>query len=162
MVTVRKASLDDLEAITAIYNEAILNTTATFDTTPKNTGEQTQWFNAHDDRYPILVAERDGQVVGWASLSRWSDRCAYADTGEVSFYVRADQRGRGVGKQIFAKLIESGKEAGLHTLVSRIAGESAVSIHLHEKQGFFHIGTMREVGKKFGRLIDVHLMQKML
>jgi L-amino acid N-acyltransferase len=162
MVTVRKATLSDLEAITAIYNDAILKTTSTFDTTPKTHEEQVQWFKAHDDRYPVLVAEQNGEVVGWASLSRWSDRCAYADTGEVSFYVRDDLRGKGIGKQIFSELVRAGKENGLHTLVSRIADESAASIYLHEKQGFFHIGTMKEVGRKFGRPIDVHLMQKML
>jgi L-amino acid N-acyltransferase YncA len=80
-IEIRRAVLTDLDAITAIYNDAILNTTATFDTNPKSAAEQQQWFHNHDDRHPILVAIFNGQVAGWASLSRWSDRCSYADTG---------------------------------------------------------------------------------
>src|SRR5205823_4527909 len=84
-ITIRRAGLDDLPAITAIYNEAIRGTTATFDTEPKAVAERLPWFESHDERHPILVAEADGEVVGWASLSRWSERRAYDDTAETSF-----------------------------------------------------------------------------
>lgn len=79
---IRRAELSDLEAITAIYNEAVLTTTATFDTEPKAAAERVAWFESHDDRHPILVAVSSGQLVGWASLSRWSERPAYDDTAE--------------------------------------------------------------------------------
>jgi len=159
---IRHANLSDLDTITEIYNDAILKTTATFDTTPKTEKEQLDWFHRHDERYPVLVAEINGKIVGWASLSRWSDRCAYADTGEISIYIREDHRGQGIGRKFLDNLVKTGKQVGLHTLVSRIAGESATSIYLHEQLGFFHIGTMREVGRKFGKLLDVHLMQRIL
>jgi L-amino acid N-acyltransferase len=97
---IRPAALPDLPAITAIYNHAILHTTATFDTEPKTDAEQMAWFKAHGERHPSLVATVDGQVVGWASLSAWSDRCAYSDTAEVSTYVDADYRGRGIGNAL--------------------------------------------------------------
>ena len=84
---IRKAELADLEAIRDIYNEAILTTTATFDTEPKSAAERLQWFQSHDERHPILVAVVDGKVVGWASLTQWSDRAAYDDTAETSFCV---------------------------------------------------------------------------
>src|SRR3972149_6240475 len=86
-ILIRTAELSDLDWITNIYNEAILTTTATFDTHPKSRAEQLEWFQTHDARHPILVAVLDGNVVGWASLSKWSDRCAYSETGETSFYV---------------------------------------------------------------------------
>lgn len=161
-ITIRKAGLSDLDAITEIYNQAILKTTATFDTNVKSRSEQVDWFNKHDDRLPVFVAEENGRVVGWSSLSKWSDRCAYADTGEVSIYIDEAFRGNAIGKKMLAVLVNEGRKQGLHTLISRIAGESLASIRLHEREGFSHVGTLKEVGKKFGKLLDVHLMQKIL
>jgi phosphinothricin acetyltransferase len=166
MLEIRKAALKDLGGITAIYNEAIVKTTATFDTTPKTEGEQLLWFQKHGDEYPLLVAvdaaQTNSEVLGWASLSPWSDRCAYSETGEVSIYIRESEQGKGLGKKLFEQLIAEAKMAGFHTLVSRIAGESLISIKLHENFGFTHVGTLKEVGRKFGKLLDVHMMQKML
>jgi len=158
-VVIREAKIDDLEAITEIYNHAILTTTATFDTVPKTYAEQKEWFENHGPKYPILVAELDGAVVGWASLSRWSDRCAYSDTAEISVYVKEGYRGRGIGKKLLATIVRKGKEAGLHTVIARISTDNRVSIHLHELVGFQSIGVMKEVGRKFGRLLDVCVMQ---
>jgi phosphinothricin acetyltransferase len=160
MVTIRQAKSDDLGAITDIYNEAILKTVATFDTQPKTSEEQTEWFAGHGPKYPIIVAENDGLVVGWASLSGWSDRCAYSDTAEISFYVSEEHQGKGVGKRLLKAIVTEGQKAGLHTVIARIADGSEASIHLHECVGFEHIGTLKEVGRKFGKLLDVYLMQK--
>lgn len=160
MLVVRSAALADLPAITAIYNEAILTTTATFDTEPKSLVERQVWFEAHDARHPVLVAELDGQVVGWASLSKWSERLAYADTAEISLYVASAYRGQGVGKALMAAIVQEGRRVGLHTLIARIAAGNEVSVRLHEAAGFEQIGVMREVGRKFGQLLDIHLMQK--
>ncbi len=160
MITVRRATLDDLPAITEIYNDAVLNTTATFDTQPKSLDEQKAWFNEHGMKYPLMVAEVDGAVTGWASLSRWSGRCAYANTAEISVYVSRTRRGKGIGRQLIREIVAEGQRVGLHTLIARIAGGNEVSIHLHESVGFTHTGIMREVGEKFGKLIDVYMMQK--
>src|SRR5438093_1274607 len=94
-VEIRRGGAGDLQAITDIYNEAILTTTATFDTEPKTVDERRAWLGSHDPRHPILVAVVNGEVVGWASISKWSERPAYADTAETSFYVKAEHRGRG-------------------------------------------------------------------
>ena len=160
MLIIRQAILEDLGAITEIYNEAILKTVATFDTKPKTLEEQKIWFANHGSKYPILVAEQDGLVVGWASLSRWSDRCAYSDTAEISLYVEEEFRGKGIGRKLMEAIIREGQKAGLHTVIARIAEGTEVSIHLHESVGFEHIGIMKEVGRKFGKLLDVYLMQK--
>ena len=159
MLTVRKATPDDLGQITEIYNNAIEKTTATFDTEPKTQEEQEKWFDEHDASHPVLVAEQDGLIVAWASLSQWSDRCAYCDTAEISLYVREEYRGKGIGKQLMTAIIQEGKTAGLHTIIARIAGSNKISADLCKSFGFQYIGTMREVGKKFGNLLDVHLMQ---
>ncbi len=161
-VEIRSATPSDLPAITAIYNEAILHTTATFDTEPKSPEEQAEWFRHHDEKFPVLVAVLGGNVVGWASLSRWSDRCAYADTAETSFYVDPAHRGRGVGRQLKAAIIEEARRLKFHTLIARVAEGNDVSVHLNEAFGFTHVGTMKEVGRKFGKLLDVHVLQKML
>lgn len=99
-------------------------------------------------------------VVGWASLSKWSDRLAYADTAEISLYVQESLRGQGIGKRLVEAIVVEGEKVGLHTVIARIAGGNQVSIRLHEAVGFNHIGVMREVGRKFGELLDVYLMQK--
>jgi len=160
MLTIREAKTEDLVAITEIYNDAIIKTVATLDSRPKSIEEQIVWFNRHNTKYPILVAEDQRLVVGWASLSIWSDRCGYCDTAEISLYVQEECRSRGIGKELLEAILRKGKNAGLHTVIARIAGTNQASIHLLEASGFTHTGTMREVGRKFGRFLDVDLMQK--
>ena len=162
MVTIRRAILADAAAIAEIYNEAILTTTATFDTEPKTPEERLTWLQAHDDRHPVLVAVMNDRIVGWASLSEWSDRSAYADTAETSFYVHSTQRGHGIGRTLKEALIEEARRLGFHTLIARVAEGSSASLHLNESTGFVHVGTLKEVGRKFGKLLDVHILQKML
>jgi phosphinothricin acetyltransferase len=161
MLRIRDASIDDLPGITAIYNEAIMETVATFDTKPKSNDEQNAWFMDHGKNNPIIVADDSGDIVGWAALSKWSDRCAYSDAAEISLYVRKEDQGKGIGKKLMKAILDKGEKAGLHTVLARIAEGNEISIHLHEAMGFQHIGVMKEVGKKFGRLIDVYLMQKL-
>jgi len=161
-VTIRRAELADTPAIADIYNEAILTTTATFDIEPKSVEERTQWLQSHDERHPVLVAVVDGRVVGWASLTRWSERRAYDDTAETSFYVLSTHRGRGIGRKLKDAIIEEARRLRYHTLIARVAEGSRESIHLNESAGFVHVGTLKEVGRKFGRLLGVHIMQKML
>ena len=104
-VTIRPAQINDAGAIAEIYNEAILTTTATFDTEPKPVEERELWLRSHNERHPVLVAVVDGRVVGWASLTAWSDRPAYADTAETSFYVHSTQRGHGIGRKLKEAII---------------------------------------------------------
>src|ERR1051325_7597994 len=94
-VEIRKAAAPDLEAIRDIYNEAILTTTATFDTEPKTLEERQQWFSGHDERHPVLVAVLEGRVVGWASINPWSDRRAYDHKAGTSFYLESKVSGPG-------------------------------------------------------------------
>ncbi len=160
MVAVRPAVPDDIPAITEIYNEAVLTTDATFDTVPRTLEQQAAWFKAHSDRNPVVVALENETVLGWASLGKWSDRAAYADTAEISVYVGSPYRYKGIGRQLMEEVIRKGEAAGLHTILSRITRGNDRSVRLHESLGFETIGVMREVGRKHGRLLDVLMMQK--
>lgn len=91
---IRPATLQDQPGILEIYNESVLHSTATFDTDPRTPEKQLEWFNRHKANHPVLVAEYDGKIAGWASLSPWSDRCAYDSTVEVSVYLAPEQRGK--------------------------------------------------------------------
>lgn len=159
MLIIRKATRQDLPAITDIYNEAIQDTTTTFDINTKTLEEQEVWFNEHVDRYQILVAQRDNTVIGWASLSEWSDRRAYAGTAEISVYVKEEYQRKGAGKKLSEAIVRAGREAGLHTLIARIAEGNDASIRMAESLEFKHIGVMKEVGRKFDKLLDVYMMQ---
>jgi L-amino acid N-acyltransferase YncA len=161
-VLIRRAEIKDLEAITEIYNEAILTTTATFDTETKTIAERTDWFKAHDERHPILVAEVERKVVGWSSMTKWSDRKAYDATAETSFYVKSEFRGKGIGRKLKEATIKEAQRLGFHTLIARVAEGSEESLHLNASCGFAHVGMLKEVGRKFDRLLGVHILQKML
>jgi phosphinothricin acetyltransferase len=161
-VQIRRATKSDVPAITGIYNEAILTTTATLDIEPRTIEERREWLESRSERYPVLVAAIDGEVVGWTSLSRWSQRAGYDDAAETALYVHSLYRGKGIGRKLKAKLIEEARRLKFHTLIVRVTADSGASIHLNEQAGFVLVGTLQEAGRKFGRLLDVHIMQKML
>ncbi len=159
-----RADEGDLPAITEIYNDAVLHTTATFDTEPRSIAEQSVWFAEHTGPYPVFAAKQSqGKLVGWASLSPWSARKAYSITAETSIYVADGFRQAGIGWQLMEEVMRfSFGEPRLHTLIARIAGDNQASVTLHKRAGFDLIGTMREVGYKFGRFVDVQLYQVIL
>jgi phosphinothricin acetyltransferase len=159
---IRPATLDDLRAITEIYNKAILHTTATFDTTPKTIKERKAWFSRHDEKHPILVAQRGKDIVGWAALSPWSERSAYADTAEISMYIRESHWGQGIGRELTKAIFKAGREMGIHTIISCITEGNAASLHLGKELGFRRIGVIKEAGRKFDKLLDVYLNQIIL
>lgn len=158
MINIRPAKEDDIESITHIYNQAIIRTTATFDTEPKKIDEMIQWFNQHGSSHPVLVAENIS-VIGWASLSKWSERCAYDSTVELSFYVDEDHRGKGIGKMLLKEITHAGRNKKFHTIISRITQDNKISIKLHEDAGYKFTGTLFEAGKKFGKYLDVLFFQ---
>ena len=160
-IHIRKASENDLPMITEIYNDAIKMTTGTFDTTPKTIEEQRLWFKDHGTKNPIMVAEQDGRIIAWGALSKWSDRCAYTDTAEVPLYVTEPYQGKHIGTHLLKKLLEEGHKQGLHAIIARITEGNTHSLAMHESLGFFHIGTMKEVGVKFDKRLDVHLLEKL-
>jgi len=162
-MSVRLAAPPDSEAIRTIYNAEVVGSTVTFDLVPRAEADQERWMAEHAGAYPVIVAVGPSDVVvGFASLSPYRSRPAYSTTVEDSVYVRADQRGRGVGYLLLGSVIELATSGGFHTVMARIVGTHDASIALHRSCGFDLVGIEREVGRKFGKWLDVVLMQRLL
>jgi L-amino acid N-acyltransferase len=158
----RSARLEDAEAIREIYNLEVTTSTVTFDLVPRSLEEQEAWLTQRSGAHAVLVAVDDGELVGFGSLSPWRDRPAYRTTVEDSVYVRRDAHGRGVGRAVLAGLVDVAIAHGFHACMARIVGGHEASIALHRSCGFEIVGTEREVGRKFGRWLDVVLMERLL
>ena len=161
--TVRLAERRDAGAIRAIYNLEVAESTVTFDLVPRTLDEQVDWIDAHSGAHPAVVAADDaGEVVGFGSLSPFKERPAYSPTVEDSVYVRRDRRGQGIGRLVLDQLLRRAVDHGFHSVMARIVGNHEASIALHVACAFELVGTEREVGRKFGRWLDVVEMQRML
>jgi L-amino acid N-acyltransferase len=162
-VKLRLATIDDAEAIRAIYNVEVLTSTVTFDLVPRSLAEQVEWLRARSGAHAVVVAESDtGDVIGFGSLSPYRDRPAYSTTVEDSVYVHGDHQGEGVGRALLSELVELAAAHGFHTVMARIVGGHDASIGMHRSLGFEEVGTEREIGRKFGRWLDVVVMQRLL
>lgn len=159
---VRPALPSDAERLREIYNIEVLGATVTFDLVPRSAEEQGEWMDSHAGVYPVVVAEDDGLVVGFASLSPYRPRPGYSTTVEDSVYVATSHRGAGVGKLLLSELVERGMSHGFHSIIARIVGDHSASIALHRSCGFQLVGVEREVGRKFGKWLDVAVMQRLL
>ncbi len=159
---IRLATLRDADEILAIYNHEVLSSTATFDLVPRTFDEQVDWLIDHSGAYPAVVAVDNSQVVGFASLSPYRPRPAYATTTENSIYVRTDYRRQGVGKLLLCEIISLARSHGFHTIIARINGNHEASIALHGALGFRQIGIEQEIGRKFSQWQDVMIMQILL
>jgi len=161
-VAVRLARPTDAEAIRSIYNVEVTESTVTFDLVARTPADQQAWLAEHVGVHPAVVAEIDGEVVGFGSLAPYRSRPAYATTVEDSVYVRRDARGAGCGRALLGELVRLGTIHGFHAVMARIVGGHQASIGLHQACGFELVGVEREVGRKFGRWLDVVLMQRLL
>ena len=161
MLTIRKARQEDLPFLLAIYNYEIEHGTATFDLNPKTLEERQKWFDLHSGgKYLLLVAEEDGETVGYASLSPYREWEAYAQTVELSIYVDAAHRRKGIGDQLMQAILTYAHERDdIYTVVSVITGDNEKSICMHKKYGFEDCGRLRKVGVKFGHRLDVVNLQ---
>jgi phosphinothricin acetyltransferase len=158
----RLAGAADAEAIREIYNREVLESTATFDLVPRSLSDQRSWLVARSGAYAAVVGELDGRVAGFGSLSPYRDRPAYSTSVEDSVYVARDVHGRGVGRALLEELLVVAEGHGFHAVFARVVGGHDASIGLHRAAGFEVVGTEREVGRKFGRWLDVIVMQKLL
>jgi len=158
----RLATVDDAEAIRAIYNVEVTTSTVTFDLEPRTLAAQRDWLAARSGAHSAIVAEHDGVVVGFGSLSPWKDRPAYRTSVEDSVYVHRDHQGRGIGRVLLTRLVDIANESGFHAMFGRIVGGHEASIGLHRALGFEIIGVEKEVGRKFGRWLDVVIVEKLL
>lgn len=161
-MTIRPARVSDLAAINGIYNHYVLNSTATYQTEPSTPVQRREWFDAHGDRHPVLVAEEDATVIGWASLSPFHSRAAFALTVEDSIYIHPGHLRRGLGRAMLGELIIRGRELGHRTIIAVISADQEPSVKLHTSMGFEPAGLLRDVGRKFDRWLDVTYLQLML
>jgi len=159
----RDAAPADLPAINDIYNHYVHHSTCTYQLVPESLADRQAWFVAHSpERYPVIVAEFDGRVVGWGSLSKFHARAGYDGTVEASVYIAHDFHRRGLGRTILQSLIERARAAGFHVLIGGASADQGPSIALQESLGFERVGCLKEVGQKFGRRLDVVYLQLML
>jgi phosphinothricin acetyltransferase len=161
-VTVRMATEADLPAVREIYNFYVRTSTCTFQEKEDTEAERLAWFRGRGPAHAVIVAEKAGEVVAWASLSPWNRRSGYVKSAEASVYVKEGMHRRGLGRRLLEELIELGRAAGLHTILGGACTEQPASIALQEALGFVRVAHFRETGRKFGRWLDVVYLQLML
>ena len=160
---IRPATEDDLPAITAIYNEVIATSTAVYVDEPFSIEDRGAWFAARRAvGYPVLVADAGGIVAGVASFGDFRAFPGYRHTVEHSVHIRAEMRGKGLGTTLVSALFDPARALGKHVMIAAIDADNAGSIRLHERLGFEGHAVLREVGRKFGRWLDVVFLQKFL
>ncbi len=160
--TTRDAAAGDAAAISTIYNQGIVDRIATLETEERTFEERVQWLAGRGPRHPVLVAERDGTVVGWGSLNQFNPRRAYDFVADFSVYVERAWRGKGVGGALLHALIARAKALGYHKMVLSAFPWNAGGMALYQKYGFRTVGTYREQGLLDGRWVDTIIMEKIL
>lgn len=159
-IEIRSATPGDAEAICAIYNAAMDERGSTFETALRTAED----FHARIgiDRFPLLVGAEGKRVIGWAGLSRYSDRECYAGIGEASVYVDASARGRGVGTKLTESLASAARSSGFHKMIGKLFTDNTATIHLVERCGFDSVGLHRRHGKLDGAWRDVLVVERLL
>ena len=161
-VVIRAAERRDAEGIRTIYNHYVTESTTLFDMVPRTLDEQVQWIDEHSGGHPAVVAELDGRIVGFGSVSAFRSRPAYSTTVEDSVYLLAEHQGQGIGRRLLEEVLRLASAHGFHSVIARITGDNGASIALHAACGFEIVGTEKEVGRKFGQWLDVVEMQRLL
>jgi L-amino acid N-acyltransferase len=163
MIQIRPATETDLEQMLEIYNEIIAHTTAVFQYDLHTLEMRAQWFaQKKKEGFPVFVAEEQAEVVGFATIGPFRNWQAYQFSVENSVYVRADRRGKGIGKQLLRVTIEAARQMGMHTLIAGIDASNETSIEMHRQFGFAEVAYFKEVGFKFDRWLDLRFLQLML
>lgn len=162
MITLREGKEEDVPAILKIYNYSIVHSNATFDLDPKSLKERKEWFSHYGGKYPLIVAENNGEVIGYCCLSPFRSKPAYTNSVEVSIYIANNQQGKGVGKLLLSDIIKRAREIGHHTIIAGISDDTGRSASLHQRMGFEFVGRFKEVGYKFGQWQDVSFYQLLL
>ena len=160
---IRRALVSDAAAICEIYNHEVQFETSTFDLVPRTLETQSAWITARSGAFSAIVCVTpEDEVVGFGALSEYRDRAAYSTSVENSVYVKRDLGRRGIGRLILKTLLEQAADTGFHVVMARIEASGTASRALHESCGYTLVGIEREIGRKFGRWLDVALMQCVL
>jgi L-amino acid N-acyltransferase len=161
---VRAAVPADLPGILAIYNEVIATSTAVYALAPVTLAERTAWFEGRRAQgYPVLVAADGEDVLGFSSFADWRGAWpGYRYTVEHSVHVGADQRGKGIGRQLVEALFPLAAQMSKHVMIGGIDADNAASTRFHQRLGFVQVAHFKEVGHKFGRWLDLVFVQRLL
>jgi phosphinothricin acetyltransferase len=161
-ITIRPCTFVDLSSINEIYNHYVLTSTATYQETPETQDERLTWFTSRSERYPVVVAEIENDVVGFACLNAFRTRSAYRFTSEHSLYVHHNFHRRGIGTALLVAILEEARCLGYSSLIGGIDSEQSASVALHKKHGFVEVGRFPRIAYKFNRWLDVVFVQKQL
>lgn len=156
---IRKCNECDVKVVIEILNDSIINESARFDEEPFNNIQAEEWYKSHDERYPLYVAEENGEIRGWTCISPFSDKSAYRYTVENSVYINKEYRGNGLGKRLLEHTINISKELGYKAIIALITSDNTASCKLHSDLGFYEVGKMQKVGYKFEKWLDVTVME---
>ena len=163
MITVRHTTEDDLQQTLDIYNEIIANTTAVFQYEPQTLEMRKTWFAEKQEKhFPVFIAEEDNIIIGFSTFGQFRNWQAYQYSVENSVYVKADCRGKGIGKLLLQPLIDAAKQMQLHTIIASIVADNQASLNLHKQFGFVEVAHFKEVGYKFNRWLDLKFLQLIL
>jgi L-amino acid N-acyltransferase YncA len=162
VTTIRAATEPDVAGIAAVYDEQVRTGISTFDLEPPPASYWSHRLASEEPGDHLLVADDEGAIVGYAYSSRYRPRPGYRFTREASVYLGPQARGRGLGRRLYDELLPRVRADGMHVLLALVALPNPASVALHESCGFQHLGTMREVGSKFGRWIDTAWYQRVL
>ncbi|WP_066307003.1 arsinothricin resistance N-acetyltransferase ArsN1 family A [Bacillus sp. FJAT-29814] len=161
-VLIREAKADDLGAIREIYNQGIHDRIATLETEEKDYLYMKEWFEKHSGRFQVIVAEKDGKIIGWASLNQYNNRCAYDGVADISVYISRDFRGKGVGNKLLAELESIARVNNFHKMVLFTFPFNQLGQGLYKKTGFREVGIFQNQGILDGKFVDVMAMEKLL
>lgn len=161
-ISIRHAAQDDAAAIAEIYTQGIMERIATFESEPRTEADIRQKLESDSDRHPTLVAELDGKVAGWASISLYRPRECYAGIGEFSFYVDRNARGHGLGQRLLTALIDEAERLGYWKLLSRVFTFNHASLNACKKQGFREVGVYEKHAKLDGEWLDVVIIERLI
>jgi len=161
-VTIRGAALSDAAAICEIHNQGIVDRVATLDTTLRTPDDVRSWLADRGPRRPVIVADVDGAVAGWASLNRFNPRAAYDHVADFSVYVDRASRGKGIGRRLLDRLVELARECGYHKMVLSALASNDAGIALYTRAGFARVGVYHEQGVLDGAWVDTLIMEKLL
>jgi L-amino acid N-acyltransferase YncA len=159
---IRPCNANDIAAICTIYNHYIEHTVITFEEIPLTVAQMQERITAYTQLYPWLVCVDAGEIVGYAYASKWKERSAYKHTAEVTVYLKHNATQKGYGSALYAELIEQLIAKDCHVLLACIATPNEPSAKLHQRFGFKQVAQFNEVGRKFGRWLDVGYWQKVL
>lgn len=157
---IRDSKVSDVKAINDLINYYVINTNVNLDYEPKSVTQRMKWYEEHTKPYPILVAEEEGVVLGFVSLSKLYEKKGFLRSAELSIYVNPTRRGEGIGLILMEEIIKRAKEDGkIKTIVSLISSDNYPSIQLHKKMGFEETGCYKNIAEKFNEIIDVTILQ---